>query len=147
MDIWSWSTYYDLLTLTSPALLCIYLVSSAQLYICHLILTLATLSCDLDIHCFHYVTLISMIMTDLSGIHYLSLIFLIPILDHIHWVTHYFALALINEINQVGVTWGDCCKRNSRRCAWKGGSSEGLSTRDLVIYARSCYYRLHDIWV
>jgi len=104
----------DYMTLISPALLCIYLVSLTQLYICHLILPLSTLSRDLDTHYFHYVILISMIMIIWYS---LSLIFLMPILNHIYWVTHYFVLALINEINQAGVTGRDCSRRNPERCA------------------------------
>ena len=45
---------------------------------------------DIDTHCFHYLTLLSLT--------------LFP--DHIHWVTHYFALTLINKINQARVTGG-----------------------------------------
>jgi len=40
--------------------------------------------------------------------------------DHIHWVTHYFALTLINKINQVGVTGGEYSRKNSGKCVWKG---------------------------
>jgi len=93
------------MTLTSLALLCIY----------HLILSLFILFRDHDTHC----------------IHYLTLIFLIPTLGHVNLVTHYLALALINEINQAGNT-GETSSRGSGRCAWKGGSSEGLATRDLL---------------
>jgi len=71
------------MTLTSPAILCTYLVSLTKRYICHLPLTLFTLFRDLDTHCFHYMTLIFMTLFS----------------DHIHWVTQYFAVALINEIN------------------------------------------------
>jgi len=39
---------------------------------------------------------------------------------HIHWTTHYLALTLINEINEAGVTGGDCRRGNPGRCAWKG---------------------------
>jgi len=90
--------HLDYMTLISPALLCIFLISLILLYSCHLILTLFTLSRDLDIHYFHYMTLISVT----------------PFSYHIHWVTHYFALALINEINHAGVTGGDCSRRNPR---------------------------------
>jgi len=81
----------DYMTLTSPALLCIYLTSLVLFWICHLILLLSTLSRDLGTHCFHYLTLI----------------FLTPFLDHLHWVTHYFVFVLINKINQAGVIGGD----------------------------------------
>jgi len=57
---------------------------------------------------------------DTHYIHYLSLIFLIPILGHVHWVSHYIAFALNNKINQAGVTRGDYSRGNPRRCAWKG---------------------------
>jgi len=97
----------------------------------YLLLLLSTLSRDLDT----------------QYIHYLVLIFLILFLHHVHWVTHYFAHALINEINQAGVIGGNCSRENTMRCAWKGGSSEGLATRVFDIYARTCYYILHDTWV
>ena len=112
----------DYMTLISPALLYIYLASLAQLCIFHLILSLSTLSRDIDTHCFHYLTSL----------------FLILFPDHLHWVTHYFVLALINKINQAGVTGGDCSRENPERCAWKGGSSEGLTTRVLVFLRFMC---------
>jgi len=94
----------------------------------HLSLDIVSIFCFLEI-------LIRIIVT-----WYRSLILL-------HWVTHYLVFILINKINQVGVTGGDCSRGNPERCTWKDGSSEGLATRDLVIYARSRYYILHDIWV
>jgi len=42
------------------------------------------------------------------------------------------------------VNGGDCDMENSGRCAWKGGSSEGLAICFLVIYVRTCYYMLHN---
>jgi len=63
------------------------------------------------------------------------------------WVAYYLALTLINKINQVGVTGGDCSRGNAGRCAWKGPLVGLDATRDLVIYARFCYYILHDTWV
>ena len=120
------------MTLTSPVLLYMCLVSLVQLYIYHLILPLSTLSRDLDIHYIHYVTLISMTLFS----------------DHIHWATHHLSLTLINEINQAGITGGDYNRRNSGRCAWKGDPLWVWdATHDFVIYARSCYYMLHDTWV
>jgi len=50
--------HLDYMSLTSLALLCMYLVSLAQLYICHLILSLVTSSRDLNAHCVHYLMLI-----------------------------------------------------------------------------------------
>ena len=54
-------------------------------------------------HYFHCMILISMIMIDLSGIHYLLLIFLISILDHTHWVTHYLALHWLMKLTKPGL--------------------------------------------
>jgi len=125
--IWSWLFYYDhwityWMTLTSFVLLCIY----------HLISPQFTLFRDHNTHC----------------IHYLIMRFLIPTLDHVHWVTHYLALALINEINEAGNT-EETGSRGSGRCAWKGGSSADLATRDLV-FCDLCAHlllQLHDTWV
>jgi len=58
---------------------------------CHLILSLFTLSRDHDTHC----------------VHYLALIFLMPISDPVTLSHTYLALALINKINQVRVTGGE----------------------------------------
>ena len=57
---------------------------------------------------------------DTHYIHYLSLIFLVPISDPVTLSNTLFAFALINKINQAGVLGGDCSRVNPGRCAWKG---------------------------
>ena len=87
---------------------------------------------------------------DTHYIHYLSLIFLILILGHAHWVSHYIAFALKNKINQAGVTGGDYSRENPGRYAWKGDPLWVWMPHVflcLEIYARICYYILHDTWV
>ena len=88
----------DYMSLTLLALFCMHLVSLAQLYI---FVTWYG-------HCLHRPLIL------------MDIIFAIQFLDNIHWVTHYFAFALINKINQAGVIEGDCSRRNPGRCAWKG---------------------------
>jgi len=61
--------------LTLLALFCMYLISLVQLYICHLILSLVMLSHDLNTH----------------YIHYLSLIFVVPIFDPVNLSNTLFA--------------------------------------------------------
>ena len=78
------------MTLTSPALLCTYLVSLAQLYICHLILPLFILPCDLDIHCFHYMTL--------NSWHCFRIIYTEShTILHLHWLMKLTKLGLLGE--------------------------------------------------
>ena len=117
----------DYMSLTSLALLCMYLVSLAQLYICHLIFPLVTLSRDLT-HC----------------VHYLILMFWYRFLIQLHWIIHYLAFVLINKINQAGVIGGDCSKGNPGRCAWKG------DPYGFGCHTWSCYFcallLLHVTW-
>ena len=95
--------HLNYMSLTSLALLCMYLVSLAQLYICHLILSMDSLSRDVDTHC----------------VHYLMLMFWYRFLFVLHWIIQYLAFTLINKINQAGVIGGDCSRENPGRCAWK----------------------------
>ena len=91
MEIWSWPTYYMTFGLHDTDNTCTTLhLSDIPCTTLYLLLPPFTLFRDLDTH----------------YIHYLSLIFLVPIPDPVTWVTHYFVFTLINKISQAGVAGG-----------------------------------------
>ena len=91
----------DYMTLTSLALLYIYLTSLVLLCICYC-------------HCLYYPVIMMQIIFTIC--HWYSWYWFLVMYTELH----YFALVLINKINQAGVTGRDYSRRNSGRCAWKG---------------------------
>ena len=90
----------------------------ARLYIHLLILPLLTLSRGHDIYCIHYLVLTFSIPTcdHVTLSHTLFL--------HLHWLIKSIKSGLLGETSS----------KRSGRCAWKGGSSEGLVKCDFMIF-------------
>ena len=133
--LWSWRDFYNhwttyWMTLTSPALLCIYLTSLAQLCICHLILPLFILFRELDTHYFHYVTLI----------------FLTLFLNHIHWVTHYFALDRLIKLVKSGLLGETSSRRNQGGVLGRAAPSRALPHVFLCSWDLCARLLLHVTW-
>ena len=134
--LWSWQDFYDhwtiyWMTLASPVLLCICQTSLALLCIYHLILP--PLHCPvIEIH------IIFTIYHWYSWYRFWVMYTELHTILHLHWLIKLNKLGLLRE-TVAGKIQGGVLGR---------GPLVGLdATHDLVLYARSFYYMLHDIWV